>query len=95
MKNKTGNMILLINNNDDSFSARPKEFISLYNEYILDDEIKAIAKRISINICNLRKIQAPIKIEPIKENNEIYYLEYQKQASKNFANYFLDIEVHF
>lgn len=95
MKNKTSNMILLINNNDDSFSARPKEFISLYDEFILDDGIKAIVKRISTNICNLRKIQTPTKIKPIKENNEIYYLEYQKQASKNFANYFLDIEVIF
>jgi len=61
----------------------------------LDDEIKAIVNRITTNICNLRKIQAPAKIEPIKENNETYYLEYQKQASKNFANYFLDIEVNF
>ncbi|XP_060881396.1 endoribonuclease Dicer-like isoform X5 [Metopolophium dirhodum] len=76
------------------FSARPKEYIRLYDEYILDDGIKAIVKRITTNICNLRKIQAPVKIEPIKENNETYYLEYQKQASKNFANYFLDIEAN-
>ncbi|XP_016665099.1 endoribonuclease Dicer isoform X3 [Acyrthosiphon pisum] len=76
------------------FSARPKEFIRLYDEYILDDEIKAIVKRLNTNTCNLRKIQAPMKIEPIKENNETYYLEYQKQASKNFANYFLDIEAN-
>lgn len=88
-------MILLINNNDDSFSARPKEYICLYDEYILDNEIKAIIKRITKNISNLRKIQAPVKIEPIKENNETYYLETNKQSSKNFANYFLDIEVNF
>jgi len=88
-------MILLINNNDDSFAARPKEFICLYDEYNLDNEITAIIKRISKIISNLRKMQAPVKIEPIKENNETYYLEYQKQSSKNFANFFLYIEVNF
>lgn len=88
-------MKLLINNNNDSFSARPKEFISLYDEHILDGEVKAITNRLSKTISNLRKIQAPAKIEPIREKNEIYYLEYQKTPSKNFANYFLDIEVNF
>jgi len=88
-------LILLINNNDDSFSARPKEYIRLYDEYILDDGIKNIVERIKTNTCYMRKIQAPVKIEPIKENNETYYLENHKQASKNFANYFLDIEVNF
>jgi len=88
-------MILLIYNNDDSFSARPKEYIRLYDEYILDDGIKAIVERLRTNTCIMRKIQAPVRIEPIKENNETYYLECQKQASKNFANYFLDIEVNF
>ncbi|XP_022180231.1 endoribonuclease dcr-1 isoform X3 [Myzus persicae] len=76
------------------FSARPKEFISLYDEHILDGEVKAITNRLSKTISNLRKIQAPAKIEPIREKNEIYYLEYQKTPSKNFANYFLDIEVN-
>jgi len=84
-----------INNKNDSFSARPKEFISLYDEYILDDEVKAITNRLLKTVSNLRKIQAPPKIEPIREKNEIYYLEGQKQSSKNYSNYFLDIEVNF
>jgi len=88
-------MNLIFNNNNNSFSARPEEFISLYSEYILDNEIKAVTQKLSSIVDKLKKIQAPIKIEPIKENNEIYYLEYQKQVSKNIANFFLDIEVNF
>ncbi|XP_027844608.1 endoribonuclease Dicer isoform X4 [Aphis gossypii] len=76
------------------FSARPEEFISLYDEFILDDEMVAVTQRISKIVDHLKKFQAPAKIEPIKENNEVYYLENQKQSSKNFANYFLDIEVN-
>ncbi|XP_026808824.1 endoribonuclease Dicer-like isoform X3 [Rhopalosiphum maidis] len=76
------------------FSARPKEFISLYDEYTLEDEMNAVTKRISTIKYLLRKFQAPTKIEPIKENNEVYYLDNQKNPSKNFANYFLDIEVN-
>lgn len=88
-------MILIIINNNNSFSARPEEFISLYDEFILDDEMVAVTQRISKIVDHLKKFQAPAKIEPIKENNEVYYLENQKQSSKNFANYFLDIEVNF
>lgn len=88
-------MKLLINYNDYSFSARPEESIILYDEFILDDEIKAINNRISKSISTLRKLQAPVKNEPIKEKNEIYYFDYHKQASKSFANYFLDIQVNF
>lgn len=57
--------------------------------------MNAVTKRISTIEYLLRKFQAPAKIEPIKENNEVYYLDIQKSPSKNFANYFLDIEVNF
>lgn len=88
-------MILIIINNNDSFSARPEEFISLYDEYILDDEMVAVTQRISTIVDHLKKFQGPAKVEPIKQNNEFYYLENQKHSSRSFANYFLDIEVIF
>lgn len=88
-------MILIINNNDNSFSARPEEFISLYDEFILADELQAVNHRVLSIVEKLRKIKTYHKNEPIKENNQIFYIEFQKQASRNFANYFLDIEVIF
>lgn len=41
----------------------------------------------------IRKYQLPNKNKPIIEKTDIFYLECQKQPSKNLANYFLDIEV--
>uniref|UniRef100_A0A2H8TDA5 Endoribonuclease Dicer n=1 Tax=Melanaphis sacchari TaxID=742174 RepID=A0A2H8TDA5_9HEMI len=76
------------------FSARPEEFIYLYDEYILDDEMKAVIKRISTIIDQLRKFQSPTKVEPIKTNNEVFYLDNQRNSSKSLANFFLDIQVN-
>lgn len=54
-----------------------------------------IADRIKLFHDLLKKIQAPKKNKPIKEKEEIFYLENQKQPTKGLANYFLDIEVNF
>lgn len=83
------------NINDNSFSARPKEFIYLYDEFTLDEELKAITIRIQLFNEQLRKIQSPNKNERIVENQETFYLEFQKSPSKYLANYFLDLEVNY
>lgn len=44
----------------------------------------------------LKQFKLPIKNEPIIEDQDVYYLEeHQNQRTKNWANYFLDIEVNF
>lgn len=80
---------------NDSFSAKPKESISLYNEYLLDKELLVIIERIKLIDELLRNIHNSNKNESIRENNDIYYMEKPKSFSKTLANIFLDIEVIF
>lgn len=89
-------LILIFNiNNYDSFSARPEEFINLYSEYTLDDELLQISERIKTFIKHLKCFEISEKNNPIKENENLFYFESNKTISKTFVNYFLDIEVNF
>ncbi|XP_026819706.1 endoribonuclease Dicer-like [Rhopalosiphum maidis] len=72
------------------FSACPREFISFYDEYILDDELKVVTNRISTMLKHLRCLQSSFKAEKIKECDEIYYLEHQKQ-SNDLSKFLIDI----
>lgn len=81
-----------ITDNHDSFSARPTELLSLYDENILDEELLAIVNRTQSFSQNIKIIKTS-KNESITENENIYYLEYQSHYSKTLANYFLDIKV--
>ncbi|VVC42507.1 Hypothetical protein CINCED_3A023563 [Cinara cedri] len=77
------------------FSARPEEFIHLYDEYIIDKTMLPVIDKIRLINDYVRKFQLPINSIPIVEQKKIFYLDYQKQPSRNLANYFLDIEIIF
>ncbi|XP_025190355.1 endoribonuclease Dicer-like [Melanaphis sacchari] len=82
-----------LNENIQVFSARPKEQISLYDEFILDDELKTVIIRISKIIKYLKCFQSNFKSERFEVIDEVYFLEHQKQ-SKTLFNYFNDIEAN-
>lgn len=86
-------MILIINNNNDSFSARPEELISSYDEFILDDELKAVTERISKTLKHLEFLKS-ILDQQIKELGGINYLEYERQSNK-LPNVLFEIKVNF
>lgn len=67
----------------------------MYKEYVLDDELIIITDRIKLFAEHLRNIENSNNIEPIRENEEIFYMEQQKPLSKILANIFVDIEVNF
>jgi len=87
-------MILIININNNSFSARPKESICLYDEHILDNELLVVACRISKIVDHLGEIQGKSENETGLRTGEICNLELQnKETTNQLENYFRDIEV--
>lgn len=82
-------------NIDDSFSARPKELLRIYDENILDSELSGIIDRLKLFRQKIQMIKTPVKNESIVENKEVFHFESSKQPSTILANYFLDIEVNF
>jgi len=80
-------MILIININNNSFSAQPIESICLYDEHILDNELLVVTCRISKIVDYLGTIQDKSKNETDKK----YYLKLQNKDQ--LENYFRDIEV--
>jgi len=60
----------------------------------LDDELKVVSNRISTMLKHLRCLQSSFKTEKIKECDEIYYLENQKQ-SNDLSKFLIDIMVNF
>jgi hypothetical protein len=67
----------------------------LYDEFILDEDLKAILNRIKLFYNQLKDLHSSSKNEPIIENQDTYYLEVQKSPIKSLANYFLDLEVNY
>lgn len=86
-------MILIINNINDSFSARPEELISSYDEFILDDELKAVTEKIFKTLRHLFFLK-PILDNQTKGLGGINYLEYERQSNK-LPNILFEIEVNF
>lgn len=69
--------------------------IVLYEEYILDEKLLIITKRIKLFVKHLQAIQNSNNNEPIREGEEFFYMEQQKPFSKILANIFNEIEVIF
>jgi len=86
-------MILIINNNNDSFSARPEELISSYDEFILDDELKAVTERILKTLRHLQFLKSLLD-KQIKDYGGINYLEYERRSNK-LPNVLFEIKVNF
>lgn len=87
-------MILIININNYSLSTGPKEYLYLYDEHILDNELLVVTSRISKVIYYLETTEDNSRYETELETDEVYYLKSQNKVIRNkLKNYFLDIEV--
>lgn len=86
-------MIQIINNNNDSFSACPEELISSYDEFILDDGLKAVIEKISKTLRHLFFLK-PLLDNQIQKIGGINYLEYERRSNK-LPNVLFEIMVNF
>ncbi|XP_050430735.1 endoribonuclease dcr-1 isoform X3 [Adelges cooleyi] len=77
------------------FSASPDASIIVYDKFEPCNELSAITTHLVTFSENLKCIISTPKNQPIIDKKDIFYMENPKQATKDLANYFLDINVNF
>ncbi|XP_050534312.1 endoribonuclease Dicer-like isoform X2 [Daktulosphaira vitifoliae] len=83
------------NENIKLFSTKPDSQVCLYDKFTLNTEQMFISERLNSFAEKLKRILTTPNNEPIVEDKEIFHMENLKQATKNLANFFLDIDVNY
>jgi len=86
-------MILIININNNSFTALPKESICLYDEHILDNELLTVTSRISKFVYYLEIVLDKFKNEKLNTSKKYNSKLQNKDTTKRLENYFREFKV--